>query len=95
MGPNPSYNDLLVFLVPYVELSASCDVETTPYHGNIGAFPRRLCHAPVVIADLMSRGHLPMMDDLEFMEMVGGGEDLIFDALCTDSDLGPSGSDDE
>jgi hypothetical protein len=37
------------------------------------------------------------MDDLEFMEITGGGGDLIFDALCTDLDLdlGPSRSDDE
>jgi hypothetical protein len=38
-----------------------------------------------------------MTDDLEFVEMVGGGEDLIYDALWmdSDSDLGPSRSDDE
>lgn len=44
----------------------------------------------------MSRGHLPTIDDLEFVEMVDGDEDLMFDMLCTDSDsdLGLSGSDD-
>jgi hypothetical protein len=72
----------------------SCDVETTPYHSGIDAFPPRLCHAPTVIAALVSCGHLPTMDGLEFVEMASGGGDLIFDALCTDSDLdsglGPS-----
>lgn len=75
----------------------SCDVETTPYHSGIDAFPPRLCHAPTVIANLVTRGHLPMIDDLEFEEMADGSEDLIYDTLCTDSDsgLGPFGSDDE
>jgi hypothetical protein len=85
---------LSIFFASYAELSVSCDVETTPYHGGIDAFPPRLCHAPAVIAALVSCGHLPTMDDLEFVEMAGGGGDLIFDALCTDSDLdsdlGPS-----
>jgi hypothetical protein len=38
-----------------------------------------------------------MIDDLEFMEMAGGDEDLIYDALCTESnsDMGPSMSDEE
>jgi hypothetical protein len=97
MGLNPSINDLSVFCVSYAELSASCDVETTPYLGGLGALPPRLCHALVVIAALVSHGHLPTMDDLEFVEMAGGDGDLIYDTLCTDSDsdLGPSGSDDE
>jgi hypothetical protein len=74
---------------------------TTPYHDSsrcgFGAFPPRLCHAPAVTAALVACGHLPMTDDLEFVEMVGGGEDLIYDALWmdSDSDLGPSRSDDE
>jgi hypothetical protein len=44
----------------------------------------------------MSRGHLPMMDDMDFKKMVSGGGDHIFDVLYTnsDSELGPSGSDD-
>jgi hypothetical protein len=36
-----------------------------------------------------------MIDDLEFVEMVDGSKDLIYDTLCTDSGLGPFGSDDE
>jgi hypothetical protein len=38
-----------------------------------------------------------MIDYLEFVEMAGGDEDLIYDALCmgSDSDLGPSKCDDE
>jgi hypothetical protein len=45
----------------------------------------------------MAHGHLPMIDDLEFVEMAGGGEDLIYDTLCTDSNsyTGPSMSDEE
>jgi hypothetical protein len=39
-----------------------------------------------MITDLVARSHLPTSDDLEFIGMVTGG-DLIFDALCTDSDL--------
>jgi hypothetical protein len=52
---------------------------------------------PVVIAALVTRGHLHMIDDLEFVEMADGSKDLIYDTLCTDSDsgLGPFGSDDE
>ena len=51
---------------------------------------------PAVIAALVTHGHLPMIGDLEFVEMVDGDEDLMFDMLCTDSDsdLGLSGSDD-
>jgi hypothetical protein len=45
MGPNPSYDDMSVFFASYVELSASCDAETTPYHNSFGAFPPRLRHA--------------------------------------------------
>jgi hypothetical protein len=50
---------------------------------------------PAVIAALVTHGHLPMIDDLEFVEMVDGSKDLIYDTLCTDSGLGPFGSDDE
>jgi hypothetical protein len=89
MGPNPSYVNLSVFFVSYAEMM--------PYCGGIDAFPPRLRHAPTVIATLGSLDHLSMMNDLEFMEMAGGGGDLIFDTLYTDldSDLGPSASDDE
>lgn len=79
----------------------SYDVETMPYHGGsrggFGAFPPRLCHAPTVIATLVARDHLPTTDDLEFVEMAGGGEGLICHALCTNSNLylGPSRSNDE
>jgi hypothetical protein len=45
----------------------------------------------------MSHEHLPIMGDLEFMEMANGSGDLIFDTLCTDSnsDQGPSVNDDK
>lgn len=39
-----------------------------------------------MIAALVACGHLPTSDDLEFIGMVTGGVDLIFDALLTDSD---------
>jgi hypothetical protein len=63
---------------------------------NFGTFSPRLCHASAVITTLVAHDHLPTSEDLEFMGMVGDNEDLIFDALCTnsDSDL-PSRSDDE
>jgi hypothetical protein len=97
MGPNPSYDDMSVFFAFYVELFVLCDVETTPYHDGFDAFSPRLRLAPVVIVALMSHVHLSTIDDLEFVEMAGGDEDLIFDVLCTDSDsdLGSSRSDDE
>jgi hypothetical protein len=86
MGPNPSYENLSAFFASYIELFASYDAETSSYHGgpsnSFGAFPPR--HAPVVIAALVARGHLPTLDDLEFVGMARGGGDLIFDALCTD-----------
>jgi hypothetical protein len=68
-----------------------------PYRSGNDAFPPGLRHAPAIIAALVSRGHLPMMNDLEFVEMVGCDGDLIFDALCTDldSNLGTARSDDE
>jgi hypothetical protein len=101
MGPNPSYDDLSIFFASYAELSASYDAETASYHdgssGGFGSFPPRLRHAPAVIAAHVAHDHLPMIDDLEFVEMAGGGEDLIYNALCTDSnsDVGPSRSDEE
>jgi hypothetical protein len=33
-----------------------------------------------------------MMDDLDFVEMVSGSKDLIYDALFTKSDMSPSGA---
>jgi hypothetical protein len=99
MGSNPSYNDLLVFFASYTELFASYDAGTSScYSGSCSSsdvFPPRLCHALAVITTLVARGHLPTSDDLEFVGMADGNEDLIFDVLCTDSDLGPSVSDDE
>lgn len=35
---------------------------------------------------LVARGHLPTSYDLEFIGMVDGGGDFVFDALCTNSD---------
>jgi hypothetical protein len=95
MGPNTSYDDPLVFFASYIELFASCDADTTPYRDSIVAFPPRLCHAPTVIAVLVPHSHLPMMDDMEYVDMVDDSGDLIFDALCMDSDLGPFRSEDE
>jgi hypothetical protein len=97
MGPNPSYYHLSVFFTSYVELSMLCDAETMPYHGGFSAFPPRLRHAPTIIAALVSHGHLPRIDDLEFVEMAGGDGDLIYDSLFMESDsyLDPSRSDDE
>jgi hypothetical protein len=97
MGPNPSYDDMSVFFTSYTELSTSYDAEASPYHGGSGAFPPRLRHVPAAIAALVAYVHLPTSDDLEFVGMVDGSGDLIFDALCTDSDsnLDPSGSNDE
>lgn len=101
MAPNPSYDDLSVFFASYAELSVSYDEETSSYHGgsnsDFGAFLPPLRDAPVVIATLVSCGHLPTSDDLELMGMANGGGDFIFNALCidSDSDLSPLGSDDE
>lgn len=72
----------------YAELSALYDAETSfyrdgPSYGS-GAFLARLCHAPVVIAALVARGHLPISNGLEFSGMVDSEGDLIFDALCMD-----------
>lgn len=53
-------------------------------------FPSHLCHTPSMIAALVARGQLPTTDDLEFVGMVEGGGDLIFDALCFDSGSYPS-----
>lgn len=95
MGPNTLYDDPSVFFASYIEFSVSCDAETTPYRDSIVAFPPQLCHAPMVIIVLVLHGHLPMMDDIEFVEMANDSRDLIFDAFCMDSDLGPSRSEDE
>lgn len=51
-----------------------------------------------MIATLVARNHLPTSDDLDFVGMAGGGGDLIFDALCTDSDsnmIPPESSEEE
>jgi hypothetical protein len=42
-----------------------------------------------VIATLVVRDHLPTTDDLEVVGMVDRGGDLVFDALCLDSNLDP------
>lgn len=57
----------------------------------------QLCHAPAVIAAIVACGHLPTSDVLEFVGMADGGGDIIFDALCMDSNsnLSPSGNDNE
>jgi hypothetical protein len=40
----------------------------------------------VVIATLVAHDHIPTTDDLEFVGIADGGEDLIFNTLYTDSD---------
>jgi hypothetical protein len=61
------------------------------YHGasgsSPGAFPPRLCHAMAVIIAQVAHDYLPTSDDLEFVGMADGGGALIFNALCTDSNL--------
>jgi hypothetical protein len=52
-------------------------------------FPPHLCHAPGGIAALMAHSHLTAIDDLEFVGMIDGGKDLIFDALCSDLGSNP------
>lgn len=43
-----------------------------------------------MIAALVTHGHLPTCDDLEFAWLVNGSGDLVFDALYMDPDLDPS-----
>jgi hypothetical protein len=90
MGPNPSYDNLSAFIVSYAELSALYDTKATSYYGGSSSspdtFPPQLRHAPVVIAALLARGHLPTTNVLEFVGMVAGSGDLIFDTLCMNSD---------
>lgn len=43
-----------------------------------------------MIATLVARGHVPTIDDLEFVGMVDGSGDLIFDTLYSDSGLDPN-----
>jgi hypothetical protein len=61
------------------------DAKATSYYGgsssNPNAFPPQLRHALTGIAALVARSHLPTSDDLEFLGMVTGGGDLIFDTL--------------
>lgn len=78
------------------------DAKATSYYGgsssNPNAFPPQLRHAPTGIAALVARRHLPTSsDDLEFLKMVTGDRDLIFDTLYTDSnsDLSPLESGEE
>lgn len=90
MGLNPSYDDLSVFFTSYVELSALCDAKASSYYvgssSGSSAFLPRLSHTLAVIVALVVHDHLPTYGDLEFMGMDDGDKDLIFDALCTDSD---------
>jgi hypothetical protein len=37
----------------------------------------------------MAQGHLPNTNDLEFVGMIDGYKNLIFDVLCSDSDSDP------
>jgi hypothetical protein len=101
MGPNPSYDNLSAFFASYAKHSALYSVETMSYYGSsiisTHVFPPQLCHAPTVIIALVVHDHLPTFDDLEFVLMVDGRGDLIFNALCTDSNsyLSPPKSSEE
>jgi hypothetical protein len=101
MGPTPSYDNLSTFFMSYTKFSTSYDAKTSSYYdgssSRSSAFSPRLCHALAVIATLVAHGHLPTSNDLEFVGMADGGGDLIFDALCTDSDsnLNPPKSSEE
>jgi hypothetical protein len=53
------------------------------------ALPAHLCHVLGVIATLVACGHIPTIDDLEFIGMVDGNRDLIFDALYSDLGSNP------
>jgi hypothetical protein len=79
MGPNPSYDNRSVFYASYTELSASYGMKTSSYYDDsnsgFGTFPPRLCHTPVVITALVARGHLPALEDMEFMRMGSGRGD--------------------
>jgi hypothetical protein len=49
------------------------------------AFSPCLCHVTGMIVALVAYGYIPTINDLEFMGMVDGGEDLIFDTICSNS----------
>jgi hypothetical protein len=51
------------------------------------AFPPYLHHAPGMITAFVARAHVPMIDDMELIGMINGDGDLIFDSLCSNSDL--------
>lgn len=93
MGPDPSYDDLWIFL-SYASLSTLCSEGRSAPHYSFGdapeTIPPHLHHTLGVIATLVVRDHLQTTDDLEFIGMVECGENLIFDALCSNSGLDPS-----
>lgn len=90
LGPNPSYDDLWAFFLSYSELFTLYNEGRLPHHsgssGSPSVFPPHLRHTLEVIADLVAHGRLPTTDDLEFVGMVDGGGDLVFDALYMDLD---------
>lgn len=61
------------------------------YHGASGSSPSaflpRLCHAMVVIIAQVAHDYVPTSDNLDFVGMADGGGALIFNVLCTDSNL--------
>jgi hypothetical protein len=63
MGPNPLYDDLSAFFASYAELSALYDEEATSYYGGSSSSPSSvpplMCHAPTVIAALVTHDHPP------------------------------------
>jgi hypothetical protein len=101
MGPDPTYDDMSVFFVSYVELYVLYDTEASSYHDGSssgpGALLSRLRYVRPVLMALVTHGHLPTSDDLEFTGMVDDDEDLFFNMLYTDldSDLSPPASSEE
>jgi hypothetical protein len=77
----------------------SYDVETSSSHedssSGFSAFPPRPRHTPAIIATLVAHDRHPTSNNIEFVGMVGGGGDLIFETLCTDSDPSPPRSNNE
>ena len=88
MGPNPLYDDLSAFFAFYAELSALYDEEATSYYGGSSSSPSSvpplMCHAPTVIAALVTHDH-PYE-----LQVIGGMADddgTSSSTLYTDSDL--------
>lgn len=93
MGPDPSYDHLWAFFSSYTSLSALCDEGgSTPSMALATSQGVSTPSTSRSEGDRAPRGprHVPTIDDLEFVGMVDGSEDLIFDTLCLDSGLDPN-----